>query len=72
MNKYKKVRESVMQSDLTQNEKIALTIVSKGRSYNESSKITGVNVEIIMILWTRFIRSEAQKLVIKRSKSKYV
>jgi hypothetical protein len=61
MNKYKKVRDSVVKSDLIHVEKIALAIVSSGRSYDESSRVTGVNVERIMDLWTKFVVNEAKK-----------
>lgn len=50
-----------MKSELSYKEKTALAIVSSGRSYDESSKVTGVDIYRIMYLWTKLMGLEANK-----------
>lgn len=52
-------RESIVQGKLSRDEKTALAIVKSGRSYDESSRVTGITVERVMEIWSNFVVTES-------------
>jgi hypothetical protein len=60
MDEYMKIKKAVIKSELTHNEKIALAIVSSGRSYDEASKVTGIDVKVVMDLWLEIVKKESK------------